>query len=126
MEDVRCKFCEKFFDDPTTLSVHQQFDSCVERIRCPLCDEAFDNSHLVEIHFNEVHDRPTNDVDPFAQQLAERQKRLKKNYENEKNDENIEDEDAMIARLLQEEEDVQSFQDFQVEISRRIDKKTLR
>ena len=121
MEFVRCNGCNQTFDDATTLLVHQQFDSCHEQVRCPLCDQGFADSQLVEIHFNEVHDRSSSQrttADPFAEQLADRQKRMRTRYERDRDDEVqspiVEDEDAMIARLLQEEEDAQSFQQFQV------------
>lgn len=119
MESVQCGQCHRIFDDATTLLVHQQFDSCEEKIRCPICDQSFADAQLVEIHFTEVHDgssrTTSNSID---EQLVERQKRMRKEYEEEYNNRamTMEDEDEMIARLLQEEEEAQSFEQFQVKV----------
>ena len=51
---------------------------------------------------------------------------MRTRYERDKDDETestiVEDEDAMIARLLQEEEDAQSFQQFQVKLIKFVEK----
>ena len=94
---------------------------------CPLCNDTFDDPHILEIHVNEIHDSSSEQStvrtsDSFHDQDLERRKRMKLHYEQHReqtasalsHEELQEDEDARIARLLQDEEDAQSFEDFQV------------
>jgi len=98
---------------------------------CPICDHICDDALVLQIHVNEAHDQPsvhtiTTTSDKFYAQELERRDRMKRRYEEEQQQKQTtsaisyeqlqEDEDARIARLLQEEEDAQSFEEFQVQI----------
>ena len=117
MESIECTSCHRRFDDAILLSLHHQYESCSNsNLICPLCDKIYLDPLDLLIHINEEHDfQPvhTNQTtsDQFYAQELERRERMQREYE-QKTD-SFEDEDAKMARLLQEEENAQSFQDFQ-------------
>ena len=133
MESVQCSSCQQRFDDITLLSLHHEFESCSPAstaawkndFSCPLCDQIFDDPQVLQIHVDQAHDSPsasaTTSDSLYAQDLARRE-RMKTEYEQQRaaesatsNEDLLEDEDTRIARMLQEEEDAQSFAEFQVE-----------
>lgn len=138
MERAKCSFCHRTFDDATLLSLHHEYESCFnsnvsassasnEGLICPICDKLFPDPMVLQIHVNEDHDQnpvhttttTTTSDQLFAQEL-ERRERMKVQYAQEHTASVVsyedlpEDADAQIARLLQEEENAQSFQEFQV------------
>jgi predicted nucleotide-binding protein (sugar kinase/HSP70/actin superfamily) len=139
MESVECPSCHRKFNDTTLLSLHHEYEPCFEsnsssssasktNFYCPICDEIFYDPHVLQIHVNEVHDnipvhRPTTTTSDnlYAQELARRE-RMKIQYAQHQNqtasaisyEQLEENDDAQIARMLQEEENAQSFQEFQV------------
>ncbi|CAF0800830.1 unnamed protein product [Adineta ricciae] len=129
MESVECSSCHQKFNDATLLSLHQEYESCltsnVEYIdyTCPICNKIFYDPLVLEIHVNEEHDQSsvhTTSDSLYAQELARREQ-MSSQYERYKQDvasaisyEDLpEDDDAQIARLLQDEENAQSFEEFQ-------------
>lgn len=121
MESIECTSCHRRFNDATLLSLHHQYEYCSNsNLICPICDKLYPDPLVLEIHINEEHDYPTvHNTQPsattvsdqlYAQEL-ERRERMKINYE--QRTDSFEDEDARIARLLQEEENAQSFEEFQ-------------
>jgi hypothetical protein len=137
MESVECPSCHRTFGDTTLLSLHHEYEPCFQsnfsssstkkNLTCPICDEIFDDHQVLQIHVNEVHDHTpvhtpstatTTSDNLYAQELARRE-RMKIQYEQqtasaisyERLEEN---DDAHIARMLQEEENAQSFEEFQV------------
>ncbi|CAF0924478.1 unnamed protein product [Adineta ricciae] len=106
-----------------------EYESCltsnVEYIdyTCPICNKIFYDPLVLEIHVNEEHDQSsvhTTSDSLYAQELARREQ-MSSQYERYKQDvasaisyEDLpEDDDAQIARLLQDEENAQSFEEFQ-------------
>ena len=104
---------------------------------CPLCDKLFLDPLVLQIHVNEDHDqnsvhttatasaRPsttttTTASDQLYAQELERRERMQVKYQRQQSasaqsyEDGFEDPDAQIARLLQEEENEQSFREFQV------------
>ena len=133
MESVQCSSCQQRFDDITLLSLHHEYESCASastaswrgEFSCPLCDQTFDQPEVLQIHFEQVHDSPTAQTTAsdslYAQDLARRE-RMKNDHEQQRlaesavfNEDSLEDDDTRIARMLQDEEDAQSFAEFQVE-----------
>lgn len=143
MESVKCSICHRTFEDITLLSLHNEYEPCSSSnssasstpkagLICPICDRLFLDPLVLQIHVNEDHDQNSVHTTAmtttataassdhlYAQQL-ERQERMKGHYERQQStsvishEDRPEDQDAQIARLLQEEEDAQSFQEFQV------------
>lgn len=141
METVRCSGCQRVFDDETTLMVHQEYEYCmpsdsnrlVNEYLCPICEQVFHDTSVLQIHVNEEHLSNSAESaalvssDSLYAQDLERRDKMKQQYERENqttsivtDDEVVEDEDMMIARLLQDEENARSFKEFQV-ISRSFD-----
>jgi hypothetical protein len=132
MEPVQCATCHHLFDDVTTLSLHKEYEVCSTTsgsrqpfdFSCPLCDETFEDPAIVELHVNAVHDNDSGKEasNSLHTQDVERRRSMKIQYEHHKqatstmSDEHIlDDDDAILARLLQEEENFQSFEAFQVD-----------
>ena len=131
MESTQCSFCYQKFDDTTLLLLHQQYESCYKsnsRLSkdipiCPLCDQIFDDPLALQIHVNEDHDQnSTNEATTsdslYAQDLIRRE-RMKLHYEQSQASavslkQLQEDEDALMAHMLYEEENARSFEEFQV------------
>ena len=135
MESVECSSCHRRFDDGTLLSLHLEYEPCFQSnfsslvqttLICPICDKTFPDPLVLQIHVNEDHDhvpvhtpvKATTSDHLYAQEL-ERRERMKNQYEQQtasavSYEDFTEDEDARIARLLQEEENTQSFEEFQV------------
>lgn len=142
MERVECTLCHRTFDDTTLLSLHQEYEGCFTTnpsvqsdkiVCCPICDKVFDDSIILQIHVNEEHDQnpvhtssaaasarsKTTVSDSLYAQDLERRQRMKHKHEEESQAEasaepSQEDQDAIIARMLQEEENAQSFEEFRV------------
>jgi len=136
MESVKCSSCHRTFDDNTLLLLHLEYEPCFplnstssqSYFSCPICDQIFVDSQVLQIHVNEDHDHSpvhttatTSSDSLYAQELARREQ-MKIRYEQEKEQQIAsaisyeqlqEDEDAQIARMLQEEENAQSFEEFQ-------------
>jgi uncharacterized C2H2 Zn-finger protein len=133
MESIKCSLCDRTFGDSTLLSLHHEYEPCYNsnsssssnaNLSCPICNKIFHDSLVLQIHVNEDHDQTpvhTTSDNLYAQELARRE-RMKIQYEQHRQDtasaisyEQLqEDEDAQIARMLQEEENTQSFEEFQV------------
>lgn len=138
MESVECPSCHRAFDDSTLLSLHHEYEPCFKSISspsktsliCPMCDNIFYDPLVLQIHVNEDHDQisahttttttATSSDSLYAQEL-ERREQMKRKYDHQQHtacatsyEQFSEDEDARIARLLQEEENAQSFEEFQV------------
>ncbi|CAF3397569.1 unnamed protein product [Rotaria socialis] len=141
MECVKCSVCHRKFDDTTLLSLHHEYEICFDinssslpeaNFSCPLCNKRCYDPLVLQIHVNEVHDQvpvqisesqpppPTAAAtsDSLYAQDLERRERMKRQYEQQATSEVCveqwqEDEDAHIARMLQEEENAQSFEEFQ-------------
>jgi hypothetical protein len=131
MESIECSLCHRTFGDMTLLSLHHEYEQCFKSrstFNCPICDGIFSDPLVLQIHVNEDHDqtsvhRPaTTSSDNLYAQDLERRERMKLQYEQQQQqtasaisyEDFLEDEDAQIARLLQEEENAQSFEEFQV------------
>ncbi|UJR28313.1 hypothetical protein I4U23_009557 [Adineta vaga] len=135
MESVECSSCHRKFDDTTLLLLHQEYEPCFNsnttspshvNLSCPICDKIFYDPLVLQIHVNEDHDHSavnTTSDSLYAQELARRE-RMRSQYNQQRQQTastisygNLEDEeesdDARIARLLQEEENAQSFEEFQ-------------
>jgi len=141
MESVKCSLCDRTFGDTTLLSLHHEYEPCFNSnsssslsssskatFICPICDEIFYDPLVLQIHVNEDHDHTSvhttaSSSDKLYAQELERRERMKLQYEQQQQTasaisyEELQDEDAQIARLLQEEENAQSFEEFQVRIS---------
>jgi hypothetical protein len=131
------------FGDETLLLLHHEYEPCFNSnasppssasaskvsLICPICDKLFFDPLVLEIHINEDHEHdsahttaPTTASDQLYAQELDRRERMRHQYEQQNTasaityDDTIESEDAQIARLLQEEENAQSFQEFQVRI----------
>ncbi|CAF1112538.1 unnamed protein product [Rotaria sordida] len=136
MESVECSLCHRIFGDTTLLSLHHEFETCSKtsssssleaNYGCPLCNEIFYDPLVLQIHVNEDHDHlsvhrttatTTTASDSLHAQELERRERMKNQYQQQAISETSyeqlqEGEDARIARMLQEEENAQSFEDFQ-------------
>jgi hypothetical protein len=133
MESIECSSCRRSFADATLLSLHLEYEPCFNssnpsasnsNLSCPICDKIFYDPLVLQIHVNEEHDRTTVHTTSdslYAQELARREK-MRSQYEQHRQDtasaipyEDLqEDDDAQIARMLQEEENAQSFNEFQV------------
>ena len=140
MESVECSQCHRRFEDSTLLSLHHEFEPCFklnqfpsssaspsanEPLICPICDKFFPDPLVLQFHIEEDHEQNSVDTtasDQLYAQELDRRERMKKQYEQQNTasavsyDENMDSEDAQIARLLQEEENAQSFEEFQVGI----------
>jgi uncharacterized C2H2 Zn-finger protein len=137
MEAVACPSCDRIFDDATLLVLHHEFEPCSPshissqktNFQCPICNQTFSDPQILQIHVNEDHDHSpvhrtttttTTSDSLYAQELA-RQDRMKFEYEQQPTasavsyEQSEESEDAQIARMLQEEENAQSFEEFQVD-----------
>lgn len=143
MESIECSSCHRKFDDTTLLLLHHEYEPCFKTdslspiessFICPICDKIYGDPLVLQIHVNEDHDQTsvhtlstaaaaatTVSDSLYAQDLARRE-RMKHQYEQQKSNPEIshedlqENEDAIIARMLQDEEDAQSFEEFQVNI----------
>lgn len=137
METVECSLCHRTFGDSTLLLLHHEYEPCFNSdssssssntyLSCPICDKIFHDPLVLQIHVNDDHDHTpvhtttTTSDSLYAQELARRE-RMKNQYEQHRQEaasaisyEQLqEDEDAQIARMLQEEENAQSFEEFQV------------
>ena len=146
MESIKCSICHRTFEDTTLLSLHNEYEPCYNSnlspsstpnasLICPICDTLFPDPLVLQIHVDEDHDQnsvhttaratastTTTTSDQLYAQELERRERMKDRYERQQTASAIsyedmpEDQDAQIARLLQEEENAQSFQEFQVRI----------
>ncbi len=135
MESIECSLCHRTFGDVTLLSLHHEYEPCFKSnaeptFTCPFCDKIFYDPLVLQIHVNEDHDHTSvhttaSSSDRLYAQELERRERMKLQYEQQQQQqtasaisyEELQDEDAQIARLLQEEENAQSFEEFQVRIS---------
>jgi hypothetical protein len=141
MEFAECSVCHRTFGDATLLSLHHEYEPCFKSnssfsssspsskssLICPICDKLFFDPLVLQIHVDEDHDHnsvhttasPTTSDQLYAQEL-DRRERMKHQYEQQNSasavsyNDMLESEDAQIARLLQEEENAQSFTEFQV------------
>ena len=138
MESVKCGGCDKKFDDETLLQIHHQYEGCTSSIpsqivddyACPLCDQIYQDPLILQIHVNEEHDECSAASNSNRYTNFEVQKQVVHNKAKQRHDgnhvtnaimiddDNNEDEDALIARLLQEQEDAESFAEFQVNFNR--------
>lgn len=139
MESVECALCHRQFADHTLLSLHHEYETCFDvnssvpletNYICPICNKTFYDPLVLQIHVDEDHDHSTVSKktatrlnttveDSLYAQDLDRREQMKRQYEQQKaseifHDDPQEDDDARIARMLQEEEDAQSFEEFQV------------
>ena len=143
MESIECSVCHRTFGDETLLLLHHEYEPCFNSsssassssskvsLICPICDKVYFDPLVLQIHINEDHEHDDGSVQTtastttsdqlYAQEL-DRRERMRQQYQQQNTasaivyDDSIESEDAQIARLLQEEENAQSFQEFQVGI----------
>ncbi|CAF0817583.1 unnamed protein product [Rotaria sp. Silwood1] len=129
MESIECSVCHQKFDDTTLLSLHHEYEKCYEtNYSCPLCNKIYYDPLVLQIHVNEDHDHisvnrtttttTTTASDSLYAQELERRERMKNQYRQQATSEISyeylqDDEDTQIARMLQEEENAQSFEEFQ-------------
>ncbi|CAF0752274.1 unnamed protein product [Adineta steineri] len=134
MESIECSLCHRKFDDNTLLSLHHEYEPCFNSndpsasnitYSCPICDKIFHDTLVLQIHVNEDHDNTsvyTTSDNLYAQELERRDRMKIKHqqetasaisYEQLEEQDNDDNDDARIARMLQEEENAQSFEEFQ-------------
>jgi len=130
-----CEVCDRTFSDETLLQLHKRYECQIE-YTCPICDQIFFDCLVLQIHIQEDHDHlqlnsssqsiksgfPTAATmslttinDYLIAQSVQRSELMEEKYETSKMMETMNYvNDPVLAMALQQEEDEENFQAFQV------------